>query len=466
MGTDKRESQIPHGQRAPRESSGDRRAHHFTPDVDVAIVGAGVAGLAAAKTARARGLSVAVLEAARRIGGRALTDTETLGVPFDRGCYWMHRARDNPFRWLADRLGARYSRGDGPRRTFLGDRWATPAEERARAQFNQDASAVVERAGERGRDIAASTVLSPWLARPGPWGPLFCSEWTANMGAPPERCSTVDFYNFEEAGDWPVRDGLGALVARYGADVDVTLGAAVSRIDWSGAGVRVTTTRGPISARALIITVSTGVLAAGGLTFVPALPPWKLAAIDALPMGHANKVALKFTRDIFGEDFGMAESTLVDLAAGAPDTPGLLLRPFGRALAVAHFSGDLAVALERAGELAMVSYARDQLKTVLGASVADHLEAFTSTAWSDAPWTRGAYSAALPGHALAREAYARPVAERLFFAGEAASCDGYGSVHGALETGVSAAEQVLELVAAARGTGEEGPPGSPEGSVE
>jgi monoamine oxidase len=75
---------------------------------DLVIVGAGAAGLSAAKRARERGLDVVVFEAMDRIGGRAHTDTSVFGIPWDRGCHWLHSASVNPMRELADAYGFRY----------------------------------------------------------------------------------------------------------------------------------------------------------------------------------------------------------------------------------------------------------------------------------------------------------------------------------------------------------------------
>ncbi len=429
-------------ERSPGSAKTSGRA---APDVDVVIVGAGIAGLAAAKTVRAQGRSAALLEARGRVGGRAYTDSSAVGLPFDRGCHWLHNARENPFRELADRWGVAYGRDRGPRRIYLGDRWATRAEERARARFEREAFDRVERAGAAGRDVAASEALGDALDG-SPWAPMFVQRYTTIMGVEPARSSSLDFYNYEDSGDYPVRDGFGALVARYAEGVEVSLETPVRAIDWSGAGVVVETLRGKLSARAVIITAPTSVLEAGVIRFTPQLPEWKLAAIAGVPMGHSNKVALRFDRDILAEDFEVEDDTNLELAAGAPQVPSFQLRPFGRALAIAHVAGELARELERAGPLAMVGFARDQLQLAFGSSLARHLSAYATTAWSADPWSLGAFSFAAPGRASAREDYARPIAERLFFAGDAASVGAFGSAHGALETGVLAARAALDAL--------------------
>ena len=409
-------------------------------EVDAVVIGAGVAGLAATVGARARGLEVTLLEARERIGGRAYTDTASLGLPFDHGCHWLHAAARSPLRELADRYGLAYYRGPRRWRLHLGDRWATPAEVEALLEEHARVSDALDAIGEAGRDEPVAAHLPADTGFPA----AVAHHLTAVMGAELEQLSTRDFHHYEdEGGDWPVEGGLGALVARFGRGVQAQLGAPVTRVDWSGPAVRVHSPRGVLRCRAVIITAPTSVLEAGALRFTPALPPWKQDAIAGLPMGQTEKIAMRFRRDVFG----VPDHTVALLAAAAPQTPGFEVRPFGRPLAIAHVAGALAVELSRAGPLAMLSFARDQLAVMFGGAVRDALDAHQVTSWASDPWSLGAFSTALPGRAYARRAYARPIDDRLFFAGDAASIAAFGSAHGAYETGVTAAADLARALA-------------------
>ena len=86
---------------------------------DLIIIGAGCAGLAAAREAKRCGLSYTVLEAQDRIGGRAYTNTTTFGIPIDYGCHWLHAASVNPLRQLADDYGFAYERVGSRRSTHV-----------------------------------------------------------------------------------------------------------------------------------------------------------------------------------------------------------------------------------------------------------------------------------------------------------------------------------------------------------
>ncbi len=171
---------------------------------DVAIVGAGAAGLGAAREAQERGLSYVVLEAMDRIGGRAHTDTSTFGQQWDRGCHWLHSSSVNPFRMLADEYGFRYASTNPARVSHLGDRWATPAEEvRIAAETELEHAKILE-AGKRGQDVPASQVVD----LDGPWISLirtaYAGEWSVDL----DQVSTADYIAYRDTHEnWPVEDG-------------------------------------------------------------------------------------------------------------------------------------------------------------------------------------------------------------------------------------------------------------------
>jgi monoamine oxidase len=267
--------------------------------VDLVVVGAGAAGLAAAATARDLGLDVVVFEAMDRIGGRAHTDHQTFGVPWDRGCHRLHSASINPMRELADRYGFRYQRARTPWRPREGDRWAIDAEERSRDEILESFYADVLAAGNAGRDVPVASVVDA----ADPLYPLFETSIHAEWGVPPDEASTLDAVRYRDTNeDCPVQDGYGALVARHAEGGPVELSTPVWRIDWSGPRVKVVTADGTVETGAVIVTVSTNVLSAGLIGFEPALPAWKLDAAAAVPLGRANKVAFGIAGRHLGVD--------------------------------------------------------------------------------------------------------------------------------------------------------------------
>ncbi len=416
-------------------------------DVDLAIVGAGVAGLAAAKTARGHGLSVALMEAQSRLGGRAFTDTLDPGdgqapIPWDRGCHWLHQARENPFTGIADTLGFGYRREGGATWIWLGDRWADTAELAERTAAGERAERAIAAAAQAGRDVAIAEVL-PDLGR---WAGVHRQFLRAVTGEDPAANSVVDDQRYRETGDnWPVGAGFGALIAAWAADVPVATATPVRRIDRRRRELQLETDRGTIRARAAILTPSTDVLRSGALQLDPPMPSDLADALAGVPLGAANKVALAFDRDVFGAEHATA--------VHQPDAPfgcNFQIRPFGRNMAIAHSGGPLARELEAAGPSAMTAHALDQLADMFGADIRRRLSASATTAWGLDPWIQGGYSVCRPGRAADRQRLLQPVEDRIWLAGEACSLSAFGTVGGAYASGTQAARQAATRLAGPR----------------
>ncbi len=408
------------------------------------IVGAGAAGLAAARSAGAQGVSLLVLEAKRRIGGRAHTDTETFGVPWDRGAHWLHSAGTNPFVRFADQQGLAYERSPAPIRLWRGDGFADPALHADVRSYYARAYEAVGDAGARGLDIAAAEVVPPHER----YRAMFESWFAALAGVEPERMSTLDYWRYEEVGgNYRVEMGYGALLQRWGTGIPVELATAARRIRWGGEGVTIETARGDLRARAVIVTVSTSALTAGRIRFDPPLPAAAQDAFAGVPLGEANKVALAFERDAFD----LTEPGHVHFEHGTLEAIRFEIRPFGRNLAIGYLGGRFARELEARGPDAMADFALERLVAVLGSGIRRHLKGVASTAWCGDPDIRGGYSCALPGQAHLRPVLSEPVAERIFFAGEACALDAYGTVHGAAKSGAAAAETACKVLAGGRG---------------
>ena len=403
----------------------------MTSDLDVVVIGAGAAGLAAARAAQESGLAFVLIEASGRAGGRAFTDRTSFGAPFDDGCHWLHSASINPFTALADRYGFGYRRAVGQRRIHDGAGWLSGRRFARAAGFIDEAFAAVHAAGAAGRDIAAAAAVDGGS----PHARLFHRSFTGYMAAEPELVSVFDTSRYRDTGEnWPVTDGFGALVLRHGVGLPIALDCPATAIDWSGRRLRIATARGTLTARAIILTPSTGVLAAGRIRFTPALPAWKQEAIAALPMGSANKIAFAFATNPFGDV--VPHFALLD---GAGDQgAAIYIDPPRRPQATLFLGGAEARALELAGPAAMLDHGRERLAAMFGADILRRITASRSTAWQGDPWFAGAYAVTRPGRGEAREALIRPVEDRLFFAGEAASLDSFSTAHGAHLSGIAA----------------------------
>lgn len=416
------------------------------PDVDVVVIGAGLAGLGAATALRAAGRTAVVLEATERIGGRAWTTLppELGGVWFDMGAVWLHNAETNPLVPLARAAGETLLRSDELRveRVFVGSREATAAEV---ADLGGAWQRFEDRAAELLRDggdvplaaVARSMPDDPWAVTVETWeGPIICV-------ASADEFSTRDWLRNVLTGSNLVPDGgIGAFVARrLGVGLDIRLSTPVQRVRWSGDGVAVETARGTVTGRSCIVTVSTGVLGAGAIAFEPALPGPMLAAIEALPMGLAMKVALRAT----GPDrLGLPLHCSLErqVARSGDPTMGFQCWPYKRDYIQGWVGGPAAWDLAREGDAAAVDFALGQLRAVLGSRVDRVFAGGTHlvTHWEADPWVRGAYSFVRTGDADARVALAQPVGDgRLLFAGEACHDGMAGTLAGAWISGQDAA---------------------------
>ena len=414
-------------------------------DTDVVVIGAGCAGLGAATALRQAGRRCVILEASFRTGGRAWTAYPKAlgGVWFDMGAVWLHDAEHNPLTTIARAAGDRLLRSDALRteRTYVGNRPATAEElasyDGAPARYEAAAAALLAKHDDIPLSaIAENLPNDPWAATIEAWeGPVICV-------VDADRFSARDWRNNALGGSNLVPEGgIGAFVQRRcTAGLDIRYNSPATRIAWGGPNGRVTveTPRGAVTAGACIVTVSTGVLAAGAIRFEPALPASVTDSIAALPMGLALKVALRAK----GPDrLDLPPHCSVDrqVRTGEALMP-FQCWPFGRDYVQGWIGGSPAWDLARAGEEAAMDFALSQLRALFGGRVDRLFAGGLATAWDADPWTRGAYSTCVPGHADARRRLAEPLADgHLLFAGEACHVPFASTLAGAWISGQAAA---------------------------
>jgi len=349
-------------------------------EVDVVVVGAGAAGIAAARRLVAHGATVAVVKARARVGGRAHTDPVAFpGIPFDRGAHWLHAAGRNPLRAHADRLGFRYD----SRVSFRTGVLLTGGGAQAPADAAQAAvRAALDRAVARGQreDVALSTCLDPGDV----WHRLVWRTLSQMVGADPDLCSTRDLARYEDPGeDWPVEDGYGALVARLAEGLPLTLVSPDTLIDLRGPRAVVETARGSLTARAVIVTLPTTVLARRGIAFAPALPPEVEAALHDCPLGQFEKIALALDRPL--PDLAQIYADVIDGPPLGREPVNLHVQPFGRPLVVAHLGGRAAAMLVAEGEAAMAAAGREVAAHAFGSAILPRIRAVAVTQWAADP---------------------------------------------------------------------------------
>ncbi len=403
-------------------------------DIDVVIIGAGAAGLAAARTLEGSGLSSLILEARDRIGGRAHTVIVGDNIPFDLGCGWLHSADRNPFVKIAEDLDFEIDRSTPPwRQRSYKD--VFPQAERDDFFAALDAFFMrTHAAAKAATDTAASDYLEPGNR----WNPMIDAVSTYINGCELDQVSVKDFENYEDTDiNWRLPRGYGALIAAYGAPCNVALNCNVTLIDHSGACIKIETSRGTLTAGKVIVCVPTDLVAAEAIRFHPALPE-KVNAAAMLPLGADDKVMLALDGDNDLPKDGNLRGATMRTAMGTYH-----LRPFGRNCIEGFFGGRYARELEDAGDGAMMAAAIDEIVGMLGSDYRGKLKPLGESHWSRDLFARGSYSHALPGHADKRAVLAAPVDGRLFFAGEATSPDFFTTAHGAQQSGVRAAREVV-----------------------
>jgi len=404
-------------------------------EVDVAVIGAGAAGIGAARCLRQAGMaSLVVLEARDRVGGRVHTIAPA-GFPLDRGAEWLHSADRNPLAPIAQSLGFSVHRRPPEWTTRLSRSGETIEAEEEWIALRKAQRLARRRAATEAEDGSLAVVLEPG----GRWNELLEATSSWANGAELDRVSIKDYVRYEDSEtNWRLGEGYGSLFKALATGLPVACEAAVSRVDHRGRAIRLETARGTVTAAQVIVTVPTSIITQEVIRFDPPLLD-KLAAAAGLPLGVDDKLFISLDGPLAGieHDIYLVGSTT------SRETMSYQVRPLDRPAIYCFCGGRFAAALEREGQAAMFDFAAGELTRLLGGEVRKRMAPLASTAWQQDPWSRGSYSYALPGHADDRAALAAPVDDRLFFAGEACSPNFFSTAHGAWLSGIASAETAL-----------------------
>lgn len=411
-------------------------------DVEIAVIGAGAAGIAAARRIAAAGRKVVVIEASSSIGGRCVTDAASFDVPFDRGARWLYNAESSPVAKLARGAGMEMYPAPRGQRIRIGRR-------NARAGESEDFLATLVRANRamgdavRGKaDMPAAAGLPKDL---GVWaGTTDFLLGAVTTGKDLKDLSALDLVTMtQHDGPSACRQGLGALVAKLGEGLPLILSAPVTRIVWSGRDVQIETSAGTLNAKAIIMTASTNALLSGKIKFTPDLPKRQQDAASKLSLGSYDHIALELP----GNPLGLSRDDIV-IEQSTDRSTGLLLANLGgSSLCQVDVAGSFGADISARGEAAMVSFATEWLTKLFGSDIKNLVKRTTATRWNDMPHIYGAMSAASPGGQSAHRILMEPLGS-LFFAGDAVHETQWGTVGGAWESGERAADAALRKIGA------------------
>jgi monoamine oxidase len=435
-------------------------------DTDVIVVGAGAAGLAAARALAESSARVIVLEARGRIGGRVLSQPlASLGVPVELGAEFIHGDAPETSAYLGEADLAKVDTGD---ESWACDADATLAKtdddftsvdlfERVRSLERDESVDVFLRRFERDSELRAEAQRSRAFVD----GFEAADTTRASARAiADELASGTDATSLRPVGSYaPLFSHLEKRCTSAG--VDLRRDTRVERIVWERGRVRVETqdndgTHSTLVARCAVVTVPVGVLRekSGGLSFVPPLPNDKLTALHGIEMGHVVRVALAF-RTPFWERLSKGryrEAAFFRCERGAFNAFWTQAPLRGRSI-VAWAGGPRATSLERLSESERVALALDAFGDLFAERdlARSEFEAGATHDWSRDPFARGAYSYVVTGAEDARARLGVPLDGTLFFAGEATATDGQcGTVSGAFGSGLRAARDAARALA---GTG-------------
>lgn len=433
---------------------------------NVIVIGAGMAGLVAARLLHDSGCQVTVLEARNRLGGRIWTD-QRWGVPCDLGASWIHGADDNALSNWCRALGIELAvTSEETRFVVANGQFQEEAHVQQRAWRSRlYANRAIQRHSTRvARELASGR--TPTVSLADALEPLLSSRrlrpldrrvlaWRVSMaegvqGAPADQLDLREWFPKETTmvNALP-RGGYNQLISDAAQGLTIQLNQAVQAIHYDEFGVNVTTTAGVYHGDVALITVPLGILKSGILHFEPPLPQAKTQAIRRIGYGGdgvLNKLLLRFPRVFWPETRNRFLSLLAEPDRRGIFTSWISLTPLVQEPILMTFTdGYTGANFDRTvADEEILKQALFTLQRMFGPAIPEPID-YIFTRWLSDVWALGSYSYPAVGNSSQdRLTYAEPVADRLYFAGEAAHLTHYGTVHAALEAGEKAAHQIAD----------------------
>ncbi|MBA2654048.1 MAG: FAD-dependent oxidoreductase [Gammaproteobacteria bacterium] len=420
----------------------------MSDNTKIIVVGAGIAGLAAAKELNAQGFDVTILEARNRIGGRTWSDY-SMGIPFDIGAFIIHGMTNNPIAELAKQYKCQ-TKTIGMDSVFFAHQitqYDSNELNKLDNQFHQLLTAASEFANSQPTDITLDQALNVAIKHT----PIFNSKifnWyklvlSLYTGADVNNLSARHWDDEVslEGGHHLMVSGYGPIINGLAGFSKIELATKVVAIDYSKKAVQVQTTKGKLEADAVIITIPLGALKKDTIQFMPALPDRKIASLHRLGMGVLNKILLQFPHRFWPEN-----DRIFSYLADDYKTPAFFHNfslYYGKPMIMCGLAGEMAIEFEKMTDASIIRTVMHTLQQMFGSSVPQPQQSFI-TRWANDCYSYGSYSHALVGGSSNDYlVLSEPLENKIFFAGEATHPEYPATTHGAYLSGIREATRII-----------------------
>ena len=414
-------------------------------DYEVIIVGAGIAGISAAKILDNNNISNIVIEANNRVGGRAKKAPKSFGHWFDLGCSYLHEGEINPFRTVAKSLNVPIDHQNGDifsiekTKYLFGEKpLLINKKKKIEKSYN---NFLVEL--NFYRENVEDNRLSSCLNINDPNYPILFDYLTGLNGIEANLVSARDFASVNEGKDLIIESGLANMIDKWATGININLNNQVKQINWGRKQIEIYTKSKKYVCKSVLLTVSNGILANEDIAFIPKLPDYKIQAIHNLPMGILNKIGVLFEEGTFKDNqLGWYVVTPDKYQNKISEIFSFEIRKKEKEHMIFFFGGKKGSDIE--------NYPKKYYKKIIefikkqfGDNIEKNIIKLIHSSWGKDPYSKGAYSYALPGHNFERDLLKKTLEKKVYFAGEATINKTYGTCHGAYISGNHAANEII-----------------------